>query len=255
MHMRYQSILLFLLLIAIPDATMGQDETETKTPDAVWAAYPTYSFQWPGGDMAARYGANSTIGPGFFYKSPSNWLFSGEINFIFGNKIKEDSLISNLINSDGFVIDDQGHYAEISFFERGFYTMGRIGKLIPLSDKNLNSGLVFMAGVGYMQHKINIEVKNKAASPLRGDYKKGYDRFTDGLATSQFIGYMHIGKTRLANFFIGAELVQAWTKNRRSMNFDTMRRDDKSRFDFLGGIKIGWVIPFSKREPEDFYYF
>lgn len=255
MHMKYLIAAILFLRVAFPAEAFGQDETETKTPNAIWAAYPTYSFQWPGGDMAHRFGANSTIGPGFFYKSASNWLLSGEINFIFGNKIKEDSLISNLINSDGFVIDDQGHYAEISFFERGFYTMGRVGKLIPLSDKNLNSGLVFMAGLGYMQHKIHIEVKNKAAAPLRGDYNKGYDRLTDGPAVSQFIGYMHNGKTRLANFFIGAELVQAWTKNRRSMNFDTMRRDDESRFDFLGGIKIGWVIPFSKREPEDFYYY
>ena len=112
-----------------------------------------------------------------------------------------------------------------------------------------------MAGAGYMQHRIHIEVKNKAASPLKDDYKKGYDRYTNGFSASQFIGYMHIGKARFTNFFIGAEFVQAWTKNRRSMNFDTMQRDDKDRFDFLGGIKVGWVIPFNKREPEDFYYY
>jgi hypothetical protein len=205
--------------------------------------------------MAERFGVNSTIGPGAFYKSATNWVYNVDINFIFGNRINEDSLIQNLINTDGFVIDDQGHYAEISFFERGFYTSGRIGKLIPFSDNNLNSGLLIMAGAGYMQHKINIQVKNKAASALRGDYKKGYDRFTDGFSTTQFVGYMHIGKTRLANFFFGAELVQAWTKNRRSMNFDTMRRDDKNRFEFLGGIKVGWVIPITRREPEDFYYY
>ncbi len=253
--MRQKFLAIFTFILLISTTGFAQDGEEEKTPDAVWAVYPTYSFQWPGGDMAERFGANSTIGPGGFYKSAGNWVYNVDINFLFGNKIKEDSLIQNLINSDGFVIDDQGHISEISFFERGFYTSGRIGKLIPLSDNNLNSGILIMAGAGYMQHKIHIEVKNKAAAPLRGDYKKGYDRLTDGFSTTQFIGYMHIGNTRLANFFFGAELMQAWTKNRRSMNFDTMRRDDKNRFELLGGIKIGWVIPFSKREPEDFYYY
>ena len=249
-------ILAFFTIALLIGASGFTQTTENDTkPEAMWAIYPAYSFQWPGGDMAERFGANSTIGPGFFYKSASNWVYNADINFLFGNKINEDSLIQNLINSDGFVIDDQGHYAEISFFERGFYTQGRIGKLIPLSDKNLNSGILLMAGAGYMQHRIHIEVKNKAASPLKDDYKKGYDRYTNGFSASQFIGYMHIGKARFTNFFIGAEFVQAWTKNRRSMNFDTMQRDDKDRFDFLGGIKVGWVIPFNKREPEDFYYY
>jgi hypothetical protein len=253
MSKKFLAILIFTFLTVATG--FSQNETEEKKPDAMWAVYPAYSFQWPGGDMADRFGTNSTIGPGFFHKTSSNWIYNADINFLFGNKIKEDSLIQNLINSDGFVIDDQGHYAEISFFERGFYAQGRIGKLIPLSDKNLNSGLLIMAGAGYMQHRIHFEVNNNAASPLKDDYQKGYDRYTNGFSTSQFIGYMYIGKSRLANFFVGAELVQAWTKNRRSMDFDTMRRDDKNRFDFLGGIKVGWVIPFNKREPEDFYYY
>jgi hypothetical protein len=78
---------------------------------------------------------------------------------------------------------------------------------------------------------------------------------TDGFSTSLFIGYMHLGNTRLANFFAGVELEQAWTQNRRSMNFDTMRSDNLKRFDTLGGIKIGWILPFNKRQPLDFYYY
>jgi hypothetical protein len=244
-----------LAFYLLPVVLKSQADTANVKADAVWAVYPSYAFQLPGGDLADRYGHSSTIGPGFFYKTASNWIFNADVNFIFGNNINEDSLISNLINTDGFVIDDQGHFAEVTFFERGFYSTLRIGKLIPLSKSNPNSGLVIMAGAGYMQHKINIQVKNKAASALKGDYKKGYDRFTDGFSTAQFIGYMHIGKTRLANFFVGAEFTQAWTKNRRSMNFDTMIRDDKKRLDLLSGIKAGWIIPISKREPEEFYYY
>ncbi|MCF8366995.1 MAG: hypothetical protein K9H16_14495 [Bacteroidales bacterium] len=247
--------LIILIIALMPVVMYAQSDTTKAKADAVWAVYPSFSYQFPGGDLADRFGNSSTIGPGFFHKTASNWVFNADLNFIFGNHIREDSIIQNLINSDGFVIDDQGHYAEVTFFERGFYSSFKVGKLIPVFGTNRNSGILIMAGGGYMQHKINIEVKNKAASPLKGDYKKGYDRLTDGFITSQFIGYMYLGKSRLANFFVGAEFVQGWTKNRRSMDFDTMRRDDKKRFDLLSGFKVGWIIPFNSREPEDFYYY
>ncbi len=259
--MKIKLLLPFCLTIALmPLLVVGQsNNTESKATEAeaeaMWSIYPSFSWQWPGGDLADQFGSSATIGSGFFHKTASNWIFNADINFIFGNVIREDSLIQNLINSDGFVIDDQGHFAEVSFFERGFYSTFRIGKVIPVFGSNPNSGLLLMAGAGYMQHKINIQVKNKAASPLKDDYKKGYDRFTNGLSTVQFVGYVYHGESRLANFFAGVEVVQAWTQNRRSMNFDTMRRDDKHRFDMLIGPKIGWIIPFNKRMPEDYYYY
>ena len=259
--MKIKLSLLFCLIIALMPLLLDAQSktTESKAteaePDAMWSIYPSFSWQWPAGDLADRFGSSGTIGPGFFYKTASNWIFNVDLNFIFGNVIREDSLIQNLINSHGFVIDDQGHYAEVSFFERGFYSTFRVGKVIPIFGSNPNSGLLLTVGAGYMQHKIHIEVTNKAASALKGDYTKGYDRYSNGFSTVQFVGYVYHGKSRLANFFGGVEVVQAWTKNRRSMNFDTMRRDDTPRFDMLIGPKIGWIIPFNKRMPEDFYYY
>ncbi len=254
--MKMKTGLLTLLLAAVIGyAGQAQENESGKTPESVTMVFPAFNFQWPGGDLADRFGASSTIGPGFMHKTSKNWIIGADINFIFGNRLREDSLIQNLINSDGFVISDQGHYAEVSFFERGFYSSFRIGKVIPVFGSNENSGLLIMAGAGYLQHKINIKVKENSAAQLRGDYLKGYDRLTDGFCTNLFVGYMYMGNTRLANFFVGMEMVQAWTQNRRSMNFDTMRRDDKKRFDMLNGIRIGWIIPFNKREPDEYYYY
>jgi hypothetical protein len=255
MIMKKHFYCLFLLLVFIPTLIQAQADTTKQKGESITSVYPAFSLQWPGGDMAERFGMNSTIGVGFFHKTASNWVYNADINFLFGNVLREDSLIQNLINTDGFVINDQGHYSEISFFERGFYSTFRIGKVIPIFGSNANSGLMILVGGGYMQHKIRIQVKNNTTAPLNAEYKKGYDRFSDGFSAAQFIGYVHMGKSRLANFFIGAELVQSWTKNRRSMNFDTMRRDDKQRFDFLGGVKVGWIIPFNQREPDDYYYY
>jgi len=259
MIMKIKHFVLFFLVF-IPTCfqlSFGQESEESKVgqPDLISMLYPSFAFQWPGGDLADRFGASSTIGPGFLVKTSKNWIWGTDINFIFGNTMKEDSLLQNLATSEGGIIDQQGHFAELRLFERGFYTSFKFGKIFPVFGSNPNSGIMILGSIGYLQHKIRIEVTDNNAPQLMGDYVKGYDRLSDGLQVNQFIGYMHLGKTRLANFFIGVEFLQAWTKNRRSMDFDTMRRDDKKRFDMLTGIKAGWVIPIRRRMPEDFYYY
>jgi hypothetical protein len=118
-----------------------------------------------------------------------------------------------------------------------------------------NSGLMLLAGTGFMQHKIFIKVKDNMVAALRKDYNKGYDRMTNGFSAVQFIGYMRMDKKRLHNFFAGIEIVEGWTKGRRSINFDTMTIDDNQRLDILYGIKLGWIIPFRKRMAKDYYYY
>ena len=252
-------LLILTLLAASPsysqDSLINETDNNKKQPDFISMVYASYAFQWPGGDLSDRFGANSTIGPGFMIKTSKNWIWGADINFIFGNTINEDSLMQNLATSDGHVINQMGRFAEISMFERGFFTSFKMGKIIPVFGSNPNSGIMLLAGGGYMQHKIKIEVTDNTAPQLNGEYKKGYDRLTDGFQLNQFIGYMHLGSTRIANFYIGVEFIQAWTQNRRSMNFDLGRRDDKNRLDLLTGIKVGWVIPIRKRMPEDFYYY
>ena len=259
--MKLKHILIFIYLfvsvaqVRVSAQVNAQVNDSIDKPDVIPMIFPSYAFQWPGGDLADRFGVSSTIGAGFLTKTEGNWLFGFDANFIFGNRINEDSLLQNLLTSDGYVIGQEGQYADVSLFERGFYTSAKFGKIIPIFGSNVNSGLMLLAGVGYIQHKIRIEVVNNTAPQLNGDYKMGYDRFTDGFQINQFVGYMHIGESKLANFFIGFEILESWTQNRRSMNFDTGRRDDKQRFDMLYGIKAGWIIPFRQRMPEDFYYY
>jgi hypothetical protein len=249
-------LLLACIFFSIAQQQVFSQQTDTVIrADVIPMIFPAYAFQWPAGDLADRFGVNSTIGPGFLIKTEKNWLFGVDVNFIFGNRMKEDSLLQNLLTSDGYVIDQQGQYADLNLFERGFYTSFKFGKIIPIFGSNINSGLMLLAGGGYLQHKIRIEVANNSAPQLNGDYKKGYDRLTDGFQLNQFLGYMHIGDSKLANFFVGLEFVESWTMNRRSMNFDEGRRDDKKRLDLLYGIKVGWIIPFRRRMPKDFYYY
>jgi hypothetical protein len=65
---------------------------------------------------------------------------------------------------------------------------------------------------------------------------------------------MNFGNRRRVNFFIGIEAVQAFTKNRRSFNFDTRSSDDSERSDRLLGLKAGWIIPLYKKVPNAYYF-
>jgi hypothetical protein len=215
----------------------------------------SYSFHFPGGDLADRYGNNSCIGPSLSIKTRSNWIFGADFNFIFGNNVKLfDQIVKSVAPPDGLVISRDGLISDVKMFERGFITSFKIGKIIPVFNINPNSGLLIMGSAGYMQHNIRIEVDNNNTPQLMGDYARGYDRLSGGLAISEFLGFIYLSERKLTNFYAGIEFTQGWTKSMRDYNFDTMQKDDSQKFDQLFGIKIGWIFPLYKRSAEKFYY-
>ena len=214
----------------------------------------TYSYQLPGGNMKARFGANSNIGLSLILKTKKNYLASIDYSFIFGSDIKENGILDSIKTSTGFIIDGNGQYAETRLFERGFTSAVKIGKLLPYFSPNKNSGFMIMAGIGLLQHKIRIEDIGNRSPQLSKTYKQGYDRLTNGLSATEFIGYVYLSNNRLLNLMGGFEFTQAFTQSRRSYNFDTMERDTKNRLDLLSGIRLGLVLPLFKRGPQDFYF-
>lgn len=215
----------------------------------------SYSYQVPGGDLANRFLSNSAIGAGYLYKTKKNWIFGADGFFMFRDTVKETGIFDSISTSDGSIIDGNGLYADVYLLERGFNLGFKAGKLFPVIDPNKNSGIVFIFGAGLLQHKIRIENTDNAAPQVKDDYKKGYDRLANGLSLCEFIGYMHLGNSRMVSFYAGFEFTQAWTMSRRSYDFDLMAADKTKRFDMLSGFKIGWIIPFYRRSPEKFYYY
>lgn len=214
----------------------------------------SYSPQIPAGDMKERFGLNSNIGADFQVKTKSNWIVGFSGSFMFGSKIKEEGIFSNIQTSDGLVINSNGLYSEIRMYERGFITLFKLGKVFPVFSPNPNSGIMATLGTGFIQHKIRIEDVSGSTPQLTGEYIKGYDRLTNGLALSQFIGYLYLGNTRLLNGFVGFEITEGFTQNRRSFNFSTMERDSRKRMDILYGIRFGIIVPLYKKIPDQFYY-
>ncbi len=208
----------------------------------------SYGFHSPAGDLSKRFGNNFSLGGGLdLITEKKNLIFGLKGNNLFGNIVKEDVLAS-LRDRDGFILGSigagQATYAEVFLRERGLYVGGHVGKLIALSKKNQRAGLRLTFGVGLLQHKVRIQDENNNADQLKGALIKGYDQLTNGLAFEQFIGYQQLNRTTGLNFFAGFELTEAFTKNRRTVNFATQSPDLKNRFDVLLGFRVGFSFTF-----------
>jgi hypothetical protein len=217
---------------------------------------PNIGFQTPGGDLADRFGSNGNAGFHFMYKWQNNFVLGADGQFLFGSNLKEDSILAGIQTSQGEIIDGAGQFATVFLYQRGMQFNARAGYLWNAFGPNDNSGILFTAGVGFLQHWIEIQSPENRAPQLRGDYFKGYDRMTNGVAFTQSIGYMNLANNRRTNFYLGLDFTQAITKNRRSWNFDERRRDDRQRLDLLVGIRFGYIFPAYKKAKytSEFYY-
>jgi len=243
---------LILTFILFLNKTFSQT---TDTTDYIVFFNSNLGYHIPSYDMTKWFGNNATIGAGFTIKNSSNFTFELSYNYIWGNDVKnQDSILQGLQTSEGQIIDGNGQYGVINFSETGWYSMFSIGKVIPIGSKHLNSGLWFKAGLGIFEHKILIKTPENLIPQIKDDYKKGYDKLSNGFAASQFIGYIWLSKTGVKNAFAGFEFVEAWTKSRRSVSFINGEKDNSQYFDLLMGVKIGWIISVYKRKPEPFYY-
>lgn len=76
-----------------------------------------------------------------------------------------------------------------------------------------------------------------------------------GFAYSGEIGYMYMSNSRLLNFSISLEFVQAHTKPLREWDFNLMMKDTNSYVDRYWGIRFSIYIPTYKRMPAEYYYY
>ncbi len=234
----------------------SRSETPSNTDNAL-LLHITYAIQLPGGDLQERFGMSFDVGFGFeFMSKKGNWIVGLDGNYLFGSNVKTD-VLAGLRTPDGFIIGTDRSYADIQLRERGFHSTLLVGKLISLSETNKRSGIRVTLGGGFIEHKIRIQDDPSRDVPqLSTEYKKGYDRLSNGLLLTQFIGYQYLGTDRRANFIAGFEFMQGFTQSRRDFNFDTRSVDTAKRLDLLFGFRIGWTLPFYvNSDPNSIYYY
>ncbi|MEO8150023.1 MAG: hypothetical protein ABI723_20460 [Bacteroidia bacterium] len=243
----------FLVVIVFLKSSQAQSSVKDSSINATLVGVGAGVYL-PAGDMADRFGANLTIHLSCGLKRANNWIYSVEGDYIFGSDIKENDLFKNIETSDGFIIGNDGKFATVRTFERGYAITFNVTKLITTGKPNKNTGFLFRLGTGFIQHKIKIETVGNTVPFLNKEYRKGYDRLSNGLALHQFVGYQYMSNKRAVNFFAGFDFFEGFTQNRREFNFDEMRKDDMKRKDIMLGIKVGWILPLYKQAPNSFYY-
>jgi hypothetical protein len=251
-------ICLFFLL-SVQNLFAQKRKTEVKYSadgNRIFSFQAGYSALSPSGDLGKRFGFINQVSGGINYKTKTNWLFGFETGYQFGNEIKEVGLLKNLTNSGGFISNNTGLAADIAVSQRGLCYFAQVGKIISISKRNSNSGILVNAGFGHYTHKINISVPKNDIASLSPELIKGYDRMTGGFALQQMIGYQLYSNNRYYNFFIAAYAMQAFTQSYRKYNYDVMQYDTAKRLDIAFGIKFGWMIPvyLSGGKNEEFSY-
>lgn len=246
-----------IFLCSLPLLCSAQDDLfgSTKEPSRKgFVIGVNGGFDLPGADMAKRFGASYRIGPSLFYKTTSNWMFGVKADFLFGGRVREDSLLYNVSDKYGQFINNGGQRIGVGIFERGYLIGLQAGKILPLNKAKPYKGILIMTGAGFVQHKISIIDDDKTIAQVRGDYRKGYDRLTNGWYLEQFAGWNMFDKAGLVNFHIGLNVMAGFTKGRRDYLYDVMRKDDAPRLDLLFGIRGGFYIPIFNKKSEEVYF-
>ncbi len=204
-----------------------------------------------GGDLADRFGRDGAVGLGADWITANNLIFGLEGSYYFGNQVNEDPL-AILRTTEGDLIGNDQLLATVALRQRGWYAGGLIGKLVTFNDSR--SGLRLTLGAGMTRHKIRVQDEQSVMTQLTGDYLKGYDRLTGGLALQQFVGWQNLAKNRRANWMIGFEFNQGFTNSLRDWDFTERRKLDGNRIDLRFGIRASWTIPFYIGGAENIFY-
>lgn len=247
-------ILFSCFMLIAPSANAQRNMADSIIP-STWLVV-NYGGGFTNADLADRYGYLNHVGIFAGYKTKKNWVFGLDGAYMFGSKVRMTGIFDHLVDSHGNITDQNGDIATVRALPRGFYANVVVGKVLPVLSPNPNSGIYVNFGIGYLLHKLRVETQDHVIPQLELDYRKGYDRMTTGINTSQFIGYALMANDSPINFYAGFYAQQGFTHNRRTINFDTpdIPVSTDVRLDLQYGFKVGWMIPIYQRQPKDFYF-
>lgn len=234
----------------------SKDYVDTAAPMIWLDAHLAYHF--PLGDLRTMFKNNFAVGPGFTFKSASNWTVGFHFDYMFGANMRDSAFFNGtLANDQGIVIDGNGLVSQGGITAEGRYwtVQADFGKIIPV-NRWKNSGIWLRLGAGYFSHRLRLDDFGNQYPQLEGNYAKGYDRRSGGFVLNQFVGYQFVRKNRMLNFYIGLEFHEMWTKPNRNYVFYEGPTDGmKAKFSGMIGFKAGWNIPLYERKTTTTFYY
>ena len=244
-------LLLGCVLLSAQRMREHPPQEEPRNKGSAILAQLLFALHQPGSDLVDRFGRDAGLGLGGEWLTENNFIVGLEGQYFFGNKVNEDPL-AILRTPEGDLIGKDQLLASVVLRQRGWYVGGLAGKLFTVGDRR--SGLRVTLGAGLTRHYIRVQDDQSALTQITGDYAKGYDRLTGGLALQQFVGWQHLSKNRRSNWMIGFEFNQGFTNTLRDWDFSERRKLDDQRLDLRFGIRAAWTIPFYIGGAEEIYY-
>ena len=247
------SISLFFLLL--PVSYLHAQVSIRDSSISMSMIHITYKGLQPAGDMGDRFAYSSLIGVDFAHKFKNNFYLSTGVHGLFGGKVKDTLILSQLITPSGLLINDEGFLSDYRLLQSGIVAQLSAGKIFPiLKNLNPNSGLFIELGGQFIRHKINISATTGIVPAISGEYEKGYDRLTMGWGIREAIGFRYFGNQDYINFAISADFSQHITQALRRINYDTGMPDPSPRLDLFAGFRVSWIFLIYSKAPDRVYY-
>jgi hypothetical protein len=247
-----KAFLLFSALIFFTNLTFGQGNISDTTKTLPYISI-SYQYFFAGGDLDKIYGPGNMVGGDFNVKLRSNFEIGIGGAYIFGNIIRQDSLLHGMQTGSGAILDEDAVAADVFFQQRGWKTGITFSKIFSVIGPNPNSGIKLGLGFGYSQHWIRIENQENTIPQLSDEYKSYYDRKVGGVYLEEFLGYQLFSNKGFVNFIAGFEFRQGFSSPLRTYNIDDMDFVSGNHLDLYYGIKVSWNIIFHKRMSTSYY--
>ena len=243
-------LVVFLLSVSV----LASAQSDLKTNQG-FLFTPHYAVQKPGADLANKFSTFSSIGMGIDFKFRNNIILGVEYDWFFGNSVKDEGIFSEISGPTGLVIDQNGDFSVIRLNVNGNYATANIGYLLSLDKTESFTGILFSAGAGVMQHKIDFLSSEVTIPQLNDEYEDGYDQLTYGLATKEYIGYQYSTQKNRYRFRAGIEFNQGFTQGRRTWDFNKNESGLIKRFDTTTAFKIAIIVPVYTKKANDEEFF
>lgn len=237
---RIMTVAVFLLFAHVLGAQ--QDTVQGKLN--LWTINLGYGIEWPGADLAQRFGQSLSFHSGMEWVRKSRYSFGADFSYFFGDKIRED-VFAPYRNENGLVMGINGVAADLFIRERGAYLGLQASSIVLPTGKH--SGIELGLGAGVLYHKLHFIDDSRSVKLAEEPYSKGLDRLTRGIALRQEIAYQHHAANKALHFQLGFYVTEAFTHSVRSFDFDKgMSAPTATRTDLLYGFRFVWMLPIKK---------
>ena len=200
------------------------------------------------------------------YKYLSNWLVTLDADLWFGltsdNLQRRNERMPSVYQPDGTAYGWGGTDGYLTAYNRSLSVRPGVGKIITVTPKNPNSGILLKLSGGWMMQKtvFHQDYTESPVPQINGDKSKLFDHLRHGAILTESIGYVFMSNySTYVNVKVELQVSQCWSWSTRPWVLDDLMglngKDNGRYFDLLYGVKLSWMFPLMGKTTYDYYYY